>query len=60
VLELDWQAVSASAPSRVEGASAYAEAASIEGVLSGCGGCWFHDDATGKVYASPVPLRVCR
>jgi hypothetical protein len=60
VLELDWQASSASAPSRVEGASAYAEAASIEGVLGGCGGCWFHDDATGKVYASPVPLRVCR
>ena len=59
VLELDWRVMSADAPSRVEPAS-WTEAPDVETVLDGCEGCWFYDDTTGKVYASPVPERVCR
>ncbi|MBI5499499.1 MAG: glycoside hydrolase family 31 protein [Deltaproteobacteria bacterium] len=59
VLELDWQVVSPEAPGRVEGVS-FVEAPDVETVLDGCDGCWFHDGTTGKVFASPVPARVCR
>jgi hypothetical protein len=61
VLELDWQAFSPSPPGTVAGeGDAYDEAAGAEDVLLGCDDCWFHDEATGKVFASPIPDSVCR
>jgi hypothetical protein len=57
-LELDWQAADAAAPASVPG---FTEAATVEDVLGGsCVDCWFHDAATGKLFATPVPERICR
>ncbi len=57
-LELDWQAAAAAAPASVPG---FAEAATVEDVLGGtCTDCWFHDAVTGKLFATPVPARICR
>jgi alpha-glucosidase (family GH31 glycosyl hydrolase) len=60
VLDLDWQAFSPAAPSLVEGDTTFREAATIEEVRAGCDHCWFHDETTGKLYASPLPTRICR
>lgn len=57
-LELDWQAASAAAPSAVPG---FTEAPAVEDVLGGtCAACWFREETTGKLFATPVPARICR
>lgn len=57
VIEIDWRVFSGSPPSSVGG---FAPAASVDDVFAGCGGCWFHDAAAGKVYATPIPSAACR